>query len=266
MSKIITDELVITKKDEVKAVVEEVKKEMAEELKITPVDESSNIQNENEEEVYIPKSDDEDVSEDIVEDVAEEKTEVIKEELKIAPVGVSEPPKKQVDHIAMMEQAIKDVGMESILTEEEESVVDGFIERSKVQKSTSAPSKESVTTVRKKEQEVEEEIKEKKGIVLEAESILNTFKGYITGAKFDKQCETAAKKHGVDKKIVKNKVVAGFLSTIANILGLTITIVGDVIMSAVNFIAFIINKILDFAVDNLLKLINLLTLNCGNVA
>lgn len=263
MSKIITDELVITKKDEVKEVIEEVKKEISEELKITPVNESSDVQDE--EDVYIPKSDDEDIVEDIVEDTIEENTEVIKEELKISPVGANEPPKKQVDHIAMMEQAIKDVGMDSILTDEEESVVDGFIERSKVQKSTSAPSKESVTTVKKKEKE-DDELKEKKGIVFEAEKILNTFKGYITGAKFDKQCETAANKHGVDKKIVKNKVVAGFLSTIANILGLTLTITGDIIMSAVNFIAFIINKILDFAVDNLLKLVNLLTLNCGNIA
>lgn len=258
------DELTITKKDEVKEVIEEVKKELAEELKITSVSESK--EDVNEDDVYIPTDDEDTLSEDDIEEEVEVAKDIAStnEELKITSAS-SIAPNTKVDPIKLMEDALVDAGMGSVLTENEENIVDGFIERSKVQSSNNKPVKDNLTNIKKKEG-VDIVDEEKNNVVFETENLLNKFKNYITGAKFDKQCETAANKHGVNKKIVKNKVVGGFLGTIANILGLTLVIAGDIIMSAINFIAFVINKILDFAIDNLLKLINLLTLNCGSIA
>lgn len=98
----------------------------------------------------------------------------------------------------------------------------------------------------------------------EATNILNNIKDFISGDKFDEQCEEAAKKHNVDKEIVKNSFVKNILRAIGNTLGLVVVTTGDVITGAVCFISRIINTIVDFAVDSLLKLINMATLNCAN--
>lgn len=159
-----------------------------------------------------------------------------------------------ISSIDAINNAIEDIGVDcEKLSNEEVEIIDNYIENTKVHYSDSEVSpNEEKSSVGKNEKTVED-----------TKDILEKFKEYITSNKFDKKCEIASEKYGVKKKIVKNKVISGFLGTIANVLGLTITIGGDVIISAINFIAYVINKIILFSIDSLKKIIVLLTLNCG---
>ena len=104
-----------------------------------------------------------------------------------------------------------------------------------------------------------------KEVAGEAASLLNNIKDYINGSKFDETCEKTAKKTGVKKEIVKNAFVKNILRGIADTLGLVITTTGNLVIGAVNFIDKIIASIINFSVDSLMKLINMLTLNCGTI-
>lgn len=237
-------EEVIDKKEEGK------KEETTESLVITSA--SSEIVKIKEEE-YIPQDDDGEFPN-------EEGGAHVKEQITITASSSYNEEEKKIDGITAIQNAIKDAGLEDELSKNEEDVIDKFISKTKVVKPVDKNEAERVVI---KKSESGSNGLASDGVQIEAVGLLEKFKEYVTSNKFDKKCETAAKKHGVKKDIVKNKVIAGFLGTIANVLGLSITLIGDVIMSAVNFIGFIINKILEFAVDNLKKLITLLTLNCG---
>lgn len=78
-------------------------------------------------------------------------------------------------------------------------------------------------------------------MIIEASDLLNKFKRYISSYKFDKQCENVAKKQRVNKSIVKNRAISGFLGTIADC---TWSNVYYIALSGVNFIAYIINNII----------------------
>lgn len=263
-------ELIITKKESEneetvvteEKTVEEVTEKETPDIVIT----SANDTEENaeiKEEVYIPQDDDtEIVKDEDIEIPNEETIDHAEEEIKITSASsyVEENQKEGIDSIKAIENAIKDAGLESELLESENKVVEEFINKTKVVKPVSKNEAERIV-VSKKTAPVENLNHE--DVQIQAVGLLEKFKSYVTSAKFDKKCETAAQKHGVKKDIVKNKVVAGFLGTVADVLGISITLIGDVLMSAVNFIAFIVNKVLEFAVDNLRKLITLLTLNCG---
>ena len=163
---------------------------------------------------------------------------------------------KSVSPLEAIEGAIEESGIKNMLTDTEEEVVDNYIKNSKVPGSVSGNS--SQDNKKSKEPDMESTAKMAAGV-------LGKFKDYITSDKFDKTCEDAAKKHGVKKNIVKSKMISGFLGTIADTLGLTIKVGGDIILGAVGFISAIIERIVEFAVDSLLKLVSVLTLNCGDV-
>lgn len=159
-----------------------------------------------------------------------------------------------ISSIDAINNAIEDIGVDcETLSNDEVEIIDNYIENTKIHYS------DSEASLNEKKLSVGENEK----IVKDTKDILEKFKEYITSNKFDKKCEIASEKYGVKKKIVKNKVISGFLGTIANVLGLTITIGGDIIISAINFIAYVINKIILFSIDSLKKIITLLTLNCG---
>jgi hypothetical protein len=210
-----------------------------------------------EDDFEIPDTNDDETPEDVSDDVVDvsKSDEKPVEQIVITSASAKQVP---VDHIEAINKAVEGVGLSDILSKDEEKIVDGYIEKAKIPPSTT---RNETVIVTKKEESSDAPINP--DTALEAVSLLEKFKNYITGAKFDKQCESAAKKHGVNKSVVKNKVVRGFLGTIANTLDLGITIAGDVIMSAINFVAFIINKVLEFTVENLRKLVTVLTLNCG---
>lgn len=98
-----------------------------------------------------------------------------------------------------------------------------------------------------------------------AVDLLTKFKEYVSGEKFDKKCNTAGKKYGIDGKDIKNKFIKNSLRTIADILNLTVSIAGDIINGVTNFINIIISSITNYTSNALHKLINILTLNCGSV-
>ena len=102
-----------------------------------------------------------------------------------------------------------------------------------------------------------------KDIAGEATNLLNNLKDYITGNKFDDKCQKTEEKTGVKKEIIKNAFVKNILRAIADTLGLVITTGGNIILSAVAFIEKLIGSAVNFTQDVLLKLINVLTLNCG---
>ena len=102
-----------------------------------------------------------------------------------------------------------------------------------------------------------------KDIAGEATNLLNNLKDYITGNKFDDKCQKAEKETGIKKEIIKNAFVKNILRAIADTLGLIITTTGNIILSAVAFIEKLIGSAVNFTQDVLLKLINVLTLNCG---
>ena len=98
-----------------------------------------------------------------------------------------------------------------------------------------------------------------------AKTLLANFKKYIQSESFDKKCKEQAEKHGIgDYTIVKNVFIRNTLKKIANILGITVTFTCDVVKYAVNFLSKLIQVVINFGASILHKLINLLTLNCGN--
>ena len=88
---------------------------------------------------------------------------------------------------------------------------------------------------------------------------------YIRSAKFKFDCKKAGLKHGVKGEIVKNAFLKNILSKIAGVLGLTVNFIGDLIQVGVKLISYVICKITSTANDILLKLINVLTFNCGSI-
>lgn len=239
-----------------------------ESLIVTPLSECEGSVAESKEDEFIEPDEDRDEYEEEVERVTEKDVEKVEnkcvnecttgEKLIIAPIGGDEGVKitKNVkDPLEAIDNAIQESGIKNMLTDDEEEVVDNFIKNSKVSESVNSnASQVKVTKTSENESTAEMAI-----------GVLDKFKKYITSEKFDKACESSAKKHGVKKNIVKNKMISGFLGTIADTLGLTISIAGDIILGAVGFISTIIEKIVEFAVDSLLKLVSVLTLNCGDV-
>lgn len=98
-----------------------------------------------------------------------------------------------------------------------------------------------------------------------AESVLIKFRSYIKSLRFDLKCRQKAKEKGYDYKIFKRGIVKTMLQKIADIFGLTISVVGDVLTYAVEFLSNIICRIVNFTVSICHKLVTLLTFNCGSV-
>lgn len=98
-----------------------------------------------------------------------------------------------------------------------------------------------------------------------AVDMLVKFKNFISSDNFDQKVNDVSRKYNVDKCVVKNKFIKGFLGTVADVLNLTISITGDILVGAVRFINSIIKNIVNFASATLHKLVNLITLNCGTV-
>lgn len=94
--------------------------------------------------------------------------------------------------------------------------------------------------------------------------LLSKFKDYISGEKFENKCDATSKKYNVSSKVIKNKFVSNALGTIADVLNLTVSIIGDVITGAAKFIDVIICSVMTYTTNTLHKIINILTFNCGS--
>lgn len=98
-----------------------------------------------------------------------------------------------------------------------------------------------------------------------AADVLTKFRAYIKSMRFDLKCRKTAKEKGYDYKIFKRGIVKTMLQKIADIFGLTICVVGDVLTYAIEFLSSIICRVINFAVSICHKIVTLLTFNCGSV-
>lgn len=101
-----------------------------------------------------------------------------------------------------------------------------------------------------------------------AVDVLSKFRNYITSIKFDLKCRKLAKDKGYsykNYKIFKRGIVHNILQKIADVFGLAVCVVGDILTYAVEFLSCIICRMVNFTVGICRKLINVLTLNCGTV-
>jgi hypothetical protein len=96
-----------------------------------------------------------------------------------------------------------------------------------------------------------------------ATNVLVKFRDYITSARFKMKCFFDSKETGVNYKVLKNGYISRILGKIADVLGLTIDVCGEVVMYAVKFITNLINSVVNLAVTLVKKIISLFTLNCG---
>lgn len=94
-------------------------------------------------------------------------------------------------------------------------------------------------------------------------NLLTKFKEYISGDKFNKKCNDLGSKHNLNGSNVKNLFIKNTLGTVADILNLTVSIIGDVILGVSNFINIVICNIATYTSNTLHKVINVLTLHCG---
>lgn len=142
-----------------------------------------------------------------------------------------------------------------------------FVDEEELEEEIKNPKSKPLT---KKEEELINEvmdIEEERSddMKLSAVDMLVKFKNFIRSDNFDKQADKVSRKYNIKKAAVKNKFIRSFLGTMADILNLTVSITGDLILGAVHFINSIIRNIVNFASSTLHKIINLLTLNCGTV-
>lgn len=94
-------------------------------------------------------------------------------------------------------------------------------------------------------------------------SLLTKFKEYISKDKFNEKCNDFGKRYNVEASSVKNLFIKNTLGTVADILNLTVSIIGDVILGVSNFINIVICNIATYTSNTLHKVINVLTLHCG---
>lgn len=106
----------------------------------------------------------------------------------------------------------------------------------------------------------EKSSKEEQGKVVD---LLTRFKEYISKDKFEKKCDDIGNKYNLNGSSVKNLFVKNTLGTIADILNLSVSIIGDIVLGVSNFINIIICNIATYTSKSLHKVINILTLNCG---
>ena len=113
----------------------------------------------------------------------------------------------------------------------------------------------------KEQAKIEKEKAEKK-----ATSILSKFCEYIKSIGFKLKCKRVSLKTSVSADIIQNNFVRSVLGKIADVSGIVINFAGNVIKCAVSFIANIITNVSNFACNVLLKIVNIVTLNCGTLA
>ncbi len=111
----------------------------------------------------------------------------------------------------------------------------------------------------KREQDSAESEKAKKDAV----GVLSKFRDYISGARFKMKCFFEAKENNVPYNIVRNGYIRKILGKIADVLGLTIEVTGEILQYAVKFISNLANSIVNLTVTLVKKIISLFTLNCG---
>lgn len=113
-----------------------------------------------------------------------------------------------------------------------------------------------------KEQENKERVK-----IKETLSKLNSM---LSSKAFARKCKAQAKKYGVSEKMVKNVYASKILDSIGENTSVVIETLGEAFNYLVRLIAYVLQKVMDFAISALVKLVNIITfrkpVECESVA
>lgn len=101
----------------------------------------------------------------------------------------------------------------------------------------------------------EEEMRQKKSI----EETLKKISTMLSSKGFERKCKEQAKKYGVNEKYIKNTYAGTILNKIGEVTGNIIEFVGEAFCYLVRLVSYVLQKIMDFAVSALSKLVNILT-------
>lgn len=77
---------------------------------------------------------------------------------------------------------------------------------------------------------------------------------------FTRKCKEDAKKYGVNEAFVKNAYASRILNNIGEGTSIVITGIGEAFNYLVRLLSFVLQKIMDFAVSAIVKLVNFVTL------
>lgn len=101
----------------------------------------------------------------------------------------------------------------------------------------------------------EEEMRQKKSI----EETLKKISTMLSSKGFERKCKEQAKKYNVSERVVKNIYSRKILNKIGEVTGNIIEFVGEAFCYLVRLVSYVLQRIMDFAVSALSKLVNILT-------
>lgn len=76
---------------------------------------------------------------------------------------------------------------------------------------------------------------------------------------FTRKCKEKAKEYGINEKVVKNAYACNILNAIGKTTGVVLEIVGEAFNYLVRLLAFVLQRVMDFTVDILTKIVNAIT-------
>lgn len=196
-----------------------------------------------------------------------QEVEIVEEEVLTSDETVKD--EEEIEEVEVVETIIvDDEDVEIKDSTEEEKEVTRFAYRPKEREEKKRDFVKEVKELSEEESEkiekiLEDEEKVKKEAQTKTVDLLTKFKEYISGNKFNKKCEEAGDKYNLSSTSIKNLFVKNTLGTIADILNLTVSIVGDIILGVSNFINIIICNIATYTSKTLHKIINIITFHCG---
>lgn len=86
---------------------------------------------------------------------------------------------------------------------------------------------------------------------------LNTMLG---SKAFERKCKEQGKKYGVSSRFIKNAYATKILDSIGEGSNVTIETIGEAFNYLVRLVSYVLQKVMDFAVSALKKLVNILTI------
>lgn len=81
----------------------------------------------------------------------------------------------------------------------------------------------------------------------------------LRGKSFSKKCKEQAKSYGVNERMIKNVYASSVLNAIGETTGVVLEIVGEAFNYLTRFISFVLQRVMDFTVSLLTKIVNVIT-------
>lgn len=81
----------------------------------------------------------------------------------------------------------------------------------------------------------------------------------LRGKSFSRKCKEQAKAYGVNERMIKNVYASSILNAIGETTGVALEIVGEAFNYLTRFISYILQKVMDFTIGLLTKIVNVIT-------